>query len=52
MDKLKNNVLQNYRIMKGNLPKIDMTHAALASNYYTIKADTTVYEIGTLHVEK
>ncbi len=41
MDKPKNYVLQDYRIMKGNLPKIDMTHAALASNYYSNMADTT-----------
>ncbi len=46
MDKLKYYVLQADRVLKEQLPKIDIAYAALASNYKAIMTDNTIYEIG------
>jgi len=52
MDKLKYYVLQADRVLKEQLPKIDIAHSALASNYKSIMTDDTIYEIGDVILPK
>ena len=42
MDKLKYYVLQADRVLKEQLPKIDIAYAALASNYKAVMTDDTI----------
>ncbi len=52
MDKLKYYILHPDRIMKENLPQIDLTHPAITSNDNAIMTDATVDEIGIFAVTK
>ncbi len=48
MDKLKYYILQADRILKEELPKIDIAYASLASTYKAVMTDDSIYEIGDI----
>ncbi len=48
MDKLKYYAVQADSVLKEQLPKIDIAHASLASNYKSVMTDDSIYEIGDI----